>query len=34
MVTLHYTSYLKWPKVQILLNHNYTWCAELKAENS
>jgi len=32
-ITLH-QSYLEWPKVQILLNHYYTRCAELKAENS
>jgi len=31
-ITLHY-SYLEWPKVQILLNHNYTRCAELETEN-
>jgi len=32
-ITLHW-SYLEWPKVQILLNHYYTRCAELETENS
>jgi len=32
-ITLH-LSYSEWPKVQTLLSHYYTWCAELETENS